>query len=194
MPQAQAQLASSLILAGLDSVGRSVSSISVIAVGKGPGSYTGLRIGVSIAKGISFGLGIPIVSVGALENLSRQVFHKYEDAEFSLPMIDARRDEAYLGISDTMGNWILPPCSSRLSDLSIPANIKNKRMVLAGSGGRKAMEWFGNPPNWLLDPELEPDATVTAKIAFEKWQRNEVEDPGTFEPDYLKPVFIAKPN
>jgi tRNA threonylcarbamoyladenosine biosynthesis protein TsaB len=177
-----------LALANLDT-----TFLDGVVVGSGPGSYTGLRIGVSFAKGLCFGLKIPLLQVSAFENCDAQVRRRLPESKHILTVFDARRDEVFacMELPDS-GSGILKG-AYQLSDFdeSLPRKFPN--LILVGNGGDKVFQYYGRPENWSLFSSIEPDAKTTLSMGFEKWKLRDFVSPSLFEPDYIKPVYFSKP-
>lgn len=183
-----------LVDSALQSISCRKSDLSAVVVGKGPGSYTGLRTGVAFAKGLCLGLGIPLIAVGALENLQYQMRKRHPDFEVYLPLLDARRDEVYLGMFDPDGQTLLSARALVLPDPQILQMAENRKVLLGGNGATKGMALFSNPSAWQSAPDVEPTADISCVLAMEKWISRDFEPLDSFEPDYLKPVFIKSGN
>ena len=167
------------------------NELNAIAVGAGPGSYTGLRIGVSLAKGMCFALGIPLISVGTMENMAFQAFKKYPDTEKVMALLDARRKEVYAAVFDRSLKILLPVQALVLDEIIENKFFVHESMVLAGDGGRKTMEHFRHPKNWTLSNAIFPNARSLALLAWMKFEKGEFENCANFEPEYIKPVYIT---
>lgn len=169
----------------------SFSSLSAIAVGKGPGSYTGLRIGVSTAKGLAYGLDIPLIGVDTLRILQRGVEEKHPK-KCTVAMIDARRMEVYCEIYDENGQTIKPLSADIIEKGIYDSYLKeDKDFVFVGDGAEKAMDCFKNRKNVFYDSSIQLTSSLMQKDVFYKFNNKEFEDVAYFEPYYLKD-FIAK--
>lgn len=173
----------------LEECGVKSSELSAVAVSMGPGSYTGLRIGVSFAKGLCHGLNIPLIGVGSLEALVRSAIIKYGDeipAKATLrPMIDARRMEVYTQRFSGDGEVKSNVSAEVVAEGSFG---EDKDLIIFGDGAAKCVEVV--PAAKLL--EVTPSAIGVAAVAHEKLKRNETEDVAYFEPFYLKDVVVTK--
>jgi len=176
------------------SVNMEMSDIDAVAVSSGPGSYTGLRIGVSTAKGICFALGKPLIAIPSLSVLAFPVVQSLgslknnEDAWFC-PMIDARRMEVYAAMYDS-GMEQRKETSADIIDNESYAEILNSRKVFFfGNGAAKCKETLTHP-NAFFPEDEGPLARNMAQPAAEAWNNNQFEDVAYFEPFYLKD-FIA---
>lgn len=163
--------------------------LNAIAVSKGPGSYTGLRIGVSSAKGLAYGLNIPLISVDTLLLIAFESKQKYPKSYY-LPMIDARRMEVYSAIYDEELN-ILKDISADIIESDIYEMYhKDRKIIVAGDGAEKCRQVLNNDI-YVFDGSLTLNAKCMGAIAFQKYKKGDFEDRAYFEPYYLKD-FIAK--
>jgi tRNA threonylcarbamoyladenosine biosynthesis protein TsaB len=159
--------------------------LSAVALSSGPGSYTGLRIGTSTAKGLCFALDIPLITVDTLLVLAKQV---NQDA-LIIPMIDARRMEVYTAIFDAKHNPATPVQALVIDEKSF-AEISEK-VVLIGDGAAKCKEVLNRENFTFLDAIRYPSAQEMSEISFDKFQKKEFEDIAYFEPFYLKEFFTG---
>ena len=166
--------------------------LSAVAVSQGPGSYTGLRIGVSMAKGICYGRDVPLLAVPTLEVMAVPVLlnHEIEEDALLCPMIDARRMEVYSAIYDRA----LKPLRETRADVvdgdTYREFLDNHPVYFFGNGAAKCMETI-NHPNAHLIEGIEPLAKYMFPLAERKWVQKEYEDVAYFVPFYLKD-FVAK--
>lgn len=175
-----------------------INSIDAVAVSKGPGSYTGLRIGVSVAKGLCYALGKPLIGIGTLDAMgiytSQKATQYYPEApaEKNLlfcPMIDARRMEVYTALYNTKGEVVEPVSAKIIDDNSFSTQFQNNKILFFGNGASKCKEALTHPNALFLGPE-KASARFMQKLAAEKYNKNNFEDVAYFEPFYLK-NFIA---
>ncbi len=164
------------------------SALSAIAVSKGPGSYTGLRIGVSAAKGLSYALDIPLISVPTLDAMSYQVRPEEKDS-FIIPMIDARRMEVYSAIYDATHSQIRDTEAQILDDTSFVSYLEKGKVYFIGNGVAKFKEICSHPNAIFIENSL-PSSREQSLLAFTKYTQSDFEDVAYFEPCYLKD-FIA---
>ncbi len=166
--------------------------LGAVAVSQGPGSYTGLRIGVSMAKGICYGRDVPLLAVPTLEVMAVPVLlnHEIEKDALLCPMIDARRMEVYSAIYDRA----LKPLRETRADVvdgdTYREFLDNHPVYFFGNGAAKCMETI-NHPNAHLIEGIEPLAKYMFPLAERKWVQKEYEDVAYFVPFYLKD-FVAK--
>lgn len=169
--------------------GVEAKDLSAVAVSKGPGSYTGLRIGVSVAKGLCYGLNIPLIGVGSLEALTQVAIEKYDLCGAKLmPMVDARRMEVYTQLFDSKGVALNEVSAEIVDENSFAEYREEGELILFGDGAAKCAEVLP----WARSVEVSPSASGVAKVAQAKFDRGESEDVAYFEPFYLKEVVITK--
>ena len=176
--------------------GVSMSDLNGVAVSIGPGSYTGLRIGVSTAKGIAYTAGIPVMAIGTLEGIAqgaKALWAKSSDEQPQIvPMIDARRMEVFTS-RFTYDMQPLEEVSAKIIDENTFAELLSKEKVLfCGNGMPKCRELLSTFPNArFLDTPVSAQNLLPA--ALKKWQHQEFENVAYFEPFYLKEYVAAKP-
>jgi tRNA threonylcarbamoyladenosine biosynthesis protein TsaB len=170
-----------------------MSAIQAIAVSEGPGSYTGLRIGVSTAKGLCFALGIPLLSVSTLSLLAKQIQLKaILDNAWLCPMIDARRMEVYCQIFDSEINVLRPIEAKVIDEESFRESLSDHKIIFFGDGAAKCKSVITHSNAFFIS-DIVPSAKELGFLASEKFSRNEFENLVTFEPFYLKEFLIKKP-
>jgi tRNA threonylcarbamoyladenosine biosynthesis protein TsaB len=162
--------------------------LRAVAVNEGPGSYTGLRIGVSLAKGICYTLGCKLLSINGLVAMSEWAIDQGYLGEGSVcAMLDARRDEVYIAILDSKGIVIKEVEALVLSEGCLDGLIDLNATVFIGNSGEKAQRLLSAPGAKII---AGPEAHMFAKSAARKFRNGEFEDVAYFEPHYLK-EFIA---
>lgn len=164
----------------------SFKDISAIAVSKGPGSYTGLRIGVSAAKGLCFSLDLPLISVPTLESLAQQGRDKKFD--FIIPLLDARRMEVYSTVFDADGNNIRETRAEIIQEESFLEYAQKGKVLLIGDGAEKCKALLEHP-NFSYESAL-PTAKELGMISYKKFKASEFENVAYFEPYYLKDFML----
>lgn len=170
-----------------------VNDLSAVAVGKGPGSYTGLRIGVSVAKGICYGSGVPLIAVSTLHVLFSDAMQKIRDhAMIYCPMIDARRMEVFCCLLDGAGKEILPVSAMIIGDDSFKSYLSHHRLVFFGPGMEKCRKVLVHN-NAVFLPDVLPHASAMAVLSEEKFEKGLFEDIAYFEPFYLKDFVATVP-
>lgn len=175
------------------SSGFSYTDVDAIAVSCGPGSYTGLRIGVSTAKGLCFALDKPLIAIETLESMAYGVIDDGIDKDTLLcPMIDARRMEVYTAIFNTKGENIKPTAAEIIDELSFADILKNQKILFFGDGADKCREALGNNPNAQFITGFINSAKHLTQKATEKFRLKEFENVAYFEPYYLKDFIAGK--
>lgn len=167
----------------------SKNDIDAVAISKGPGSYTGLRIGVSAAKGLCFALDKPLISVSTLEALAHQV--KCNDGVI-VSMLDARRMEVYSAIFDANYNQIRETEAQILDETSFETYLEKGKVYFIGNGVEKTNSLISHPNAIFIDEKL-PSANEMSLLAFNKYKISDTEDVAYFEPYYLKDFVALKP-
>lgn len=166
--------------------GISFSNLDAVAVSKGPGSYTGLRIGVSAAKGICYALNKPLIAIGTLEAMAAGMKSEAQSGDLLCPMIDARRMEVYCAIYDQNGNEKQAVAPLVLDENSFADLLAAERIWFSGDGMPKSKELLSRFPNALFTESGMPSAKHLAALAEKKFAASEFEDLAYFEPFYLK--------
>ena len=170
--------------------------LSAVAVSKGPGSYTGLRIGVSAAKGICYALDIPLIGVNTLYAMAwgmrREVKDIPPDTLFC-PMIDARRMEVYHAVFNKALEEIIPPRALVIDSDSFSGLLQHHPVVFFGSGADKCKKILPHP-NALFYPQAGCLASFLAGPAYRLFTEQKFESVAYFEPFYLKDFVATKPS
>ncbi|MRJ07808.1 tRNA (adenosine(37)-N6)-threonylcarbamoyltransferase complex dimerization subunit type 1 TsaB [Ornithobacterium rhinotracheale] len=166
----------------------SFENLDAVCVSKGPGSYTGLRIGVSAAKGLCFSLNIPLLSLNSLEILARSV--ENENADYIIPMIDARRKEVYTA-TFTPQMQIIEKTNAKILDKTSLQAFNDKKIIVLGDGANKASEILKLENATYLTESL-PSAKDMCAESFKLYQNQQFEDVAYFEPFYLKDFVAGK--
>ncbi|WP_435413276.1 tRNA (adenosine(37)-N6)-threonylcarbamoyltransferase complex dimerization subunit type 1 TsaB [Psychroserpens mesophilus] len=172
----------------LKSAKLSLKDLDAIAVSKGPGSYTGLRIGVSAAKGLCYALNIPLISVSTLKALACQV--NVSDG-IIVPMLDARRLEVYSAIYDASFNEIRNVEAQILDENSFLEYLGKETVYFIGNGVEKTKRLIANPNAYFIEDKF-PSSNEMSSLAFEKYKKSDIEDVAYFEPFYLKDFIALK--
>ena len=197
-----------------EEAGIKLNELDAIAVSKGPGSYTGLRIGVSTAKGLCYALKKPMIAIPTLQSLAGRYLASnvllldsnllalgsdvmspgsYVLAPGSivlLPMLDARRMEVYSALFDSSLNVISPAEAVIVDKNSFAEILKTNQVVFLGDGSAKCKPLFENNPNAVF-AEVNLSATGMVSLAEDKFAKRDFEDVSMFEPFYLKEAFIG---
>ncbi|MEJ7643460.1 MAG: tRNA (adenosine(37)-N6)-threonylcarbamoyltransferase complex dimerization subunit type 1 TsaB [Chryseolinea sp.] len=167
-----------------------IKNISAVAVSSGPGSYTGLRIGTSTAKGLCFALGIPLIAVGTLDLLAEHVRVFNVNGWHLCPMIDARRMEVYCSLYHANGERLRPVEAKVIDETSFEQDLAVHPVLFFGTGASKCKNTITHSNAFFLDG-INAGAATLGVIASKKYSIRDIEDVDTFEPFYLKD-FMAK--
>lgn len=170
----------------------SVNDLSAVAVSKGPGSYTGLRIGVSAAKGLAYALKIPLVSVDTLQIMSHAATKLHPENALYCPMIDARRMEVYTALYDHELKHITPVEALIVDKETIEKFTSDSKIYFFGDGMPKCKPLLQTLPNAGFIDNIVPSAKDMCALSHKKFTENIVEDVAYFEPFYLKDFLILK--
>lgn len=162
--------------------------LSAVAVSSGPGSYTGLRIGVAAAKGISYALGVPLIAVPSLLVLANAA--KAFDADLLVPMMDARRMEVYSAIYDTEMQRLKEE-EAVIVENGFLSDYSGKKIAVFGDGAEKCLELL--PENCSFIAQICSSAQYMVSLSADRFQREEFVDMAYFEPNYLKEFQAGKP-
>jgi tRNA threonylcarbamoyladenosine biosynthesis protein TsaB len=163
-----------------------LSDLDAIAVSKGPGSYTGLRIGISAAKGLCFSLDLPLISVATLTSLANQV----ENEGTIIPMMDARRMEVYTAVFDKDKNQIEDTSAKILDAESYKKYLDEQIVYFIGSGVEKFKKICEHPNARYIEDKL-PSSAQMVSLATIKHKKSDFEDVAYFEPYYLKDFMMG---
>ena len=170
----------------LQEVGMTTGDLDAIAISKGPGSYTGLRIGVSSAKGLCYSLDIPLISVPTLDLLATKISG---EQGIIISMLDARRMEVYSAVYNSDLKQIRETQAQVLDESAFTKYLESATVHFIGNGVAK-FEEICKHPNAVFHTQQYPSAKEMAEIAEFKYQKSDTEDVAYFEPYYLKD-FIA---
>ena len=184
-PRLQASLTAPLVKEVLDSKGLAVRDCDAICVGKGPGSYTGLRVGVSTAKGLAFGAGLPLIAIGSLDILAQAAI---DGNHTVIPMIDARRMEVYTAVFSPAGEQLTPVEAKIIGQDSFADYLEKGPVLFIGDGALKCQDVITHPNASFK--EAWPLASNMAPLAEAAYNEKRFEDLAYFEPFYLKD-FVA---
>lgn len=173
----------------LEEASLSFSDLDAVAISKGPGSYTGLRIGVSSAKGLCFSLEIPLISVPTLQSMAYQVDVK--PGELVIPVLDARRMEVYSCVYDDVYKDVRETRAEIIDEDSFAEYVSDSKVYVIGSGAEKIRGVLKHP-NFIFNESVVPSSKDMIPITFEKFKSNEFEDVAYFEPYYLKDFVLQQ--
>ena len=181
----------------LDEMGLQPEDLDAVAVGKGPGSYTGLRIGVSFAKGLCYGIQKPLIAIGSLNALTEVAREDYEagildvegwDDAVLCPMVDARRMEVYTQRFDAEGKALSEVTAEIIDGESFAAErVSERPFVIFGNGAKKCEEVLSGA-QWVA---VAPSARGLVRLAEKAFEAGQFEDIAYFEPFYLKDFVVT---
>ena len=167
--------------------------LKAVAVSSGPGSYTGLRIGTSTAKGLCFALNIPLLAISTLKAMAFGVAKSLTEEVLLCPMIDARRMEVYSLLATKELSIIHPTAAKVIDKDSYSDQLSNQKILFFGNGAAKCEPTLGENPNAIFSTIQSISAVAVGELAWIKFEQNEFEDLAYFEPEYLKEFKAIKP-
>lgn len=179
----------------LRETGIAPDELDAVAVGMGPGSYTGLRIGVSFAKGLCYGQNIPLISVGSLDALAEVAIEDYEagildvdnwDDALLCPMVDARRMEVYTRLYNAQGEPLSEVSAEIIDENSFAEQRAERQLIIFGNGAAKCREVMAD----ATYVNITPSARGLARLAQQRLDNGQTEDIAYFEPFYLKDFVV----
>jgi tRNA threonylcarbamoyladenosine biosynthesis protein TsaB len=163
------------------------AQLSAVAVSKGPGSYTGLRIGVSAAKGLCYSLSIPLIGINTLQSMSAgMILQQKSMSALYCPMLDARRMEVYCAVYDENLEEVISTGAKIIDAESILEFSKGRKLFFFGDGAEKCKDFISMIPDSTVLPGIFPSAVQMAKLSIEAYKKEEFENVAYFEPYYLK--------
>ena len=167
----------------------SLKEIEAVSLGKGPGSYTGLRIGAASAKGFCYGLKVPLIAVNSLETMIEPFLSQNYDV--IIPLIDARRMEVYCAVFDGNSGEMISETEAKILDEQSFKEWEGKKILFVGDGAKKAEEILQiSGVDFISD--VYPSAKYLIKKSVEKFKQKNFEDVAYFEPFYLKDFHGVK--
>jgi len=168
-------------------------SLAAVAVSAGPGSYTGLRIGVATAKGLCYALEIPLIAINTLELMAYQVKNSSRGLANTLlcPMLDARRMEVYCLLADAELNVLEPTDAKVIDESSYADTLRAQPVLFFGNGADKCRAVIDHPNAKFLEG-IRPSASFLGEMANQKYSAGQFENVASFEPHYLKEFMIKK--
>ncbi len=161
----------------------SLKDLDAVSLGKGPGSYTGLRIGAASAKGFCYGLKLPLIAVNSLDSMVEEFVN--QGFELIIPLIDARRMEVYTAFFDGKSGEMISETEAKILDENSFSELSDKKILFIGDGAKKAQEIL-NLPNAEFKSDIYPSAKGLIKKSVVKFNEKQFEDVAYFEPFYLK--------
>ncbi len=196
-PKAHASLTAVFIQEMLQERGLNLTDCDAVCVSMGPGSYTGLRVGVSTAKGLCFGSKKPLLAVGTLDTLVAQAQHVIPDLirdlpasrlRHIIPMVDARRMEVYTAVFTPDGQQLTETSPVIVNETSFAAQLEEGPTLFIGDGAGKCADVIRHPNAHFI--QCHPNAAAMLKPAIKAYREGRFEDVAYFEPFYLK-EFVA---
>ena len=161
--------------------------LDAVAVSMGPGSYTGLRIGVSAAKGLSYALNIPLIAVSTLKVLARKI---HTNDAYIIPVIDARRMEVYSAVYDAQYHLVRKIKADLLEENPFESYLNKKTVIFVGDAVPKLQDFLSHP-NAVFSKEKFPSAKEMHQPSYQKFLKQDFENIAYFEPFYLKDFIIS---
>lgn len=196
LANSHAEMLTTFIEELIKEVGWNYDDLDAISVSKGPGSYTGLRIGVSSAKGLCFSLEKPLISVSTLKSMAfgmAKLTDVNDKKNLICPMIDARRMEVYSAVFDKENNEVRKIEAQIIDENSFSEYLKNQIIYFAGDGAEKCKESFSKQDNARFLNDFQISSKDMIEIATLKFKENQFEDVAYFEPYYLKDFIAGTP-
>ncbi len=190
--RSSAAMLTPLIEAALKHTGYHIADLDAVAIAMGPGSYTGLRVGVATAKGLCYTAEKPLIAINTLEAMAKQV-NTLTGSKLICPMLDARRMEVYCSIFDASLNVILPTRAEIITETSFQDILQDQAVVFVGEGAHKCKSVLGNHPNsTFVDTVIKPSARTVGELASIEFEKGNFADLVSFEPFYLKEFVSTK--
>ncbi|MEL6539162.1 MAG: tRNA (adenosine(37)-N6)-threonylcarbamoyltransferase complex dimerization subunit type 1 TsaB [Bacteroidota bacterium] len=172
---------------------RTIQDLEAVAVSNGPGSYTGLRIGFSVAKGLCYALELPLIAIPTLSAMAHGIQPYNTEQALRCPMIDARRMEVYCMLVDAQDRVLMPLCAMVVDDASFQAYLQHTPVLFFGDGAAKCRPLLMRHSNASFVEDVTPTAQSIGQLAQKKFQQGIFEDLASAVPIYLKP-FGGKPS
>lgn len=165
-----------------------LQEIAALAISEGPGSYTGLRIGLSTAKGLCYSLDIPLIAINTLDALGLQISKTLPDTELACPMIDARRMEVYCTILNNTNKRVKALNNEIIDENSFAEYLNNNIIHFFGDGAEKCKDVITHDnANYIED--VKPSASTVGELGLIKLANKDFEDVAYFEPNYFKEFY-----
>ncbi|MDA3780700.1 MAG: tRNA (adenosine(37)-N6)-threonylcarbamoyltransferase complex dimerization subunit type 1 TsaB [Bacteroidales bacterium] len=177
------------------------TDINAIAISKGPGSYTGLRIGVSTAKGLAYAVNSKLIAINTLQAMAFGIIEKIQNKEIDIPntnnillcpMIDARRMEVYSAIFNLKGKFVRDVEAEVIDTTSFSDTLKNNKILFFGDGSDKLTNTIIHK-NAIFIENFKPSSKYMVELSHQAYKKNDFVDLAYFEPFYLKDFIAIKP-
>lgn len=176
--------------------GLKFSELSAVAVSGGPGSYTGLRIGVSAAKGICYAAGLPLIAVNTLATMAQMVLSSHNELVdencLLCPMIDARRMEVYMALFDYQGRQTSEISAEIIDENTFGQLPAGKKLLFFGDGAEKCKDVISYDDNFFI-PDIYPSAALMRVFSEKALKERRFEDTAYYTPFYLKDFIATTP-
>jgi len=175
--------------------GKTMDQLDAVAVSSGPGSYTGLRIGVSTAKGLCYALDKPLIAIETLEAMAAGFKAGYAgltENTLLCPMIDARRMEVYTALFDSNGSRVTPTSAEIIDENSFANFLAAQQVIFFGDGASKCKAVLAHQPNAVIVDDFINSAKYLTEGALKRFNEGRFEDVAYFEPFYLKDFIAGK--
>lgn len=170
-----------------------VDDIDAVGITIGPGSYTGLRVGMATAKGLCYALNKPLVAASTLEVLTTAALEKFPGFDLYCPMIDARRQEVYTALFDADMHVVTAPHALILDEQSFAHELAQKKILFFGNGASKLGNFLHTNGNGYLE-KVDYNATHLSKILVNRFKSSQFLDLAYSEPFYIKGFYFANPS
>ncbi len=178
----------------LGSIDFKLKQLDAVAISKGPGSYTGLRIGTATAKGLCYALDIPLIAINTLTSMAHAVNQYNVHKACLCPMIDARRMEVYCLVADSQLNQLEPTQAKIIDSDAFKECLMTHEVIFFGNGASKCKEILSNSRNAIFIEGIYPSAKQIGVLAWMGYKANQFEEIAYFEPYYLKDFIAKKPS
>jgi tRNA threonylcarbamoyladenosine biosynthesis protein TsaB len=172
------------------------NDLDAVCISMGPGSYTGLRIGVSTAKGFCYALNIPLIAVNTLQSMAKLYLIEHSELNKDIllcPMIDARRMEVFTAFLDNEASFVRETNADIINEDSYLDILLKNKVVFFGDGADKCKQFLSQNPNSIFDDIFAISARGMIPLAFQKFQKKQFENTAYFEPYYLKDFIATTP-
>ena len=192
--RSSSSMLTTLMKNAVEHAGYALADLDAVAVAKGPGSYTGLRVSVSTAKGLCYALDKPLIGIETLMSMTAQITAFYPTGYLFCPMIDARRMEVFTAVYDAQLQLVQPTQAVVLDENSFADLLRESPVVFFGDGAAKCHPLLGAHPNAYFPNQLiEPSARTVGMLASKAYVAGQFEDLASFEPYYLKDFVGTTP-